>query len=186
MQINVHFKLAEFVLLYHGLLRLVDCWLLVRAWIYVEPIEVVVMRIQTVVASRHSVWIEQRNDFENIPIKQYSCLLSFWQQEIDDAVEHIWALNLSWMHSRWKKYSRLIKYITPLIIEHIRLLRSIFIFRKEAWAFQILFPLLCTIIAAGQCYELHVALLFGIAQELPMEVDIRILCNFLCDIVEVF
>lgn len=89
MQINIHFKLAKFVLLHHGLLRLVDCWLLVRAWIYVEPIEVVVMRIQTVVASRHSVWIEQWNDFENIPIKQYSCLLSFRQQEIDDAVEHI-------------------------------------------------------------------------------------------------
>lgn len=56
-QIDVNFEIAVVVLLDDSLFGLINSWLLLRTWIKVESIEVVIVRVKTIVTSCNSVWV---------------------------------------------------------------------------------------------------------------------------------
>lgn len=54
-EIDVEFEVAKLVLSNDRLLYLVDSWLLIRTWVQVEPIQVVITGVKSVVSASHSV-----------------------------------------------------------------------------------------------------------------------------------
>ena len=56
-QVDVNFEIAVMVLLDDSLFGLINGGLLLWAWIKVESIEVVIVRVKTIVASSDSVWV---------------------------------------------------------------------------------------------------------------------------------
>lgn len=82
------------------------------------------------------------------------------------------ALDFTWVHPRWKEDRWLFKFVASVPAENLRLDRSFRYFRKQALGLDLFFSLLCAVIFAGYRYELHISFLFGVAEQLPVKVNI--------------
>ena len=120
-QVDVNFEVAVVVLLHDSLFGLIHSGLLLGAWVKVESIEVVIMRVKTVVASRHTVGVHQRYYLKLIFFQQNSCLIGLRHNKVNYPIENVGALYFSRMHSRRKKNAGLVKFEAPLRAEQFRL-----------------------------------------------------------------
>ena len=88
MKVNVHLEVTKFVLLDDCCFGSVDRWLELLAWVKVEPIQIMIMCIESIIASRNSVGVEQWNNLELIIISDNPSLFSaFGKDEVENSVE---------------------------------------------------------------------------------------------------
>ena len=99
MQIEVDLEASALILLNHSLLGLIDGGLPVRTWVQVESIEVVVVGIQSIVPTSHTIRVKQWNYLEAVLLQEDCCLLTLIQQEINQPVEYMTTLYFSRMYS---------------------------------------------------------------------------------------
>lgn len=88
-QVDVEFQVAQLVLGNNGLLDLVNCRLLIRTWAQVEPVEIMIVRVQPVVPSCDSVRIDQRYDLDHVILKYYARLVTLRQDEVNDSIQDV-------------------------------------------------------------------------------------------------
>jgi hypothetical protein len=60
------------MLLDNSLLGRIDGRLPFGVWIQVESVQIVIVRVKPEISSRHAVWIQQRNNFEDIVLQKDS------------------------------------------------------------------------------------------------------------------
>ena len=60
MKVYIDPQVAQLLLLNDSLLRLKDRRLLMRTWVEVKAIQIVIVGVQTVVASSNTIWVQQR------------------------------------------------------------------------------------------------------------------------------
>lgn len=171
-QVNVDLQVAVLVLLHDCSLRLVDRGLLMRAGIEVEPIQVVVVGVQPVVASSHAIWVQQGYDLELVLLKQNGGLLGLGKQEVDEAVEDVRALHLARVDSSRQENSGLVELVAALGGEYLGLLRAFPELREHARSIDLLLPLFGVVVLSCNRDQLDIPLFFGVPQQLAMEVDI--------------
>lgn len=88
MQINVDVQVPIIMLLNQGLLSGIYRGLKFGVRIQVEPIEVVVVGIESEVPTRYTVWVQQGHYFEDIVLKEQPTLLTVRKEKIDDAIQN--------------------------------------------------------------------------------------------------
>ena len=86
-QVNVQFQVAQLVLGNDGLLHLENSRLLVRARVQIEPVQIVIMRVQPVVPSRNSVRIDQGYYFYHVVLKDNTCLLCLRKDKVYNSIQ---------------------------------------------------------------------------------------------------
>lgn len=69
MQVDVKFQVSQFMRSHNSFLDLVNRWLKIGAGVQVEPVQIMITRVQPVVPSGYSVRVDQRYDFNNIVLK---------------------------------------------------------------------------------------------------------------------
>ena len=91
MEVDVHLQsLVLNGLLYDSLLRGPDRWLLLLRWIQIESVEVKPVGIESVVASRNTVWIQYGNDFENEVFPEEATLFALHiGQQVEEAIQYV-------------------------------------------------------------------------------------------------
>lgn len=85
-QINIDFQVPVLMLLNDCLLSLIDGWLLLGTWVEIKPIEVVIMRVQTIITSSYAVRINQRYYFKLIFFQQNSGLIGLRHYEVNYSI----------------------------------------------------------------------------------------------------
>ena len=119
-QVDVNLEVAVVVLLHDSLFGYIHGRLLIWAWIKIESIEVVIMRVKTIVTSCNSIWVYQRDYLELVFFQQNSCLFSLGHYKVNYPIKNVGALNFSRMHPCRKENTGLVKLETPLRTENFR------------------------------------------------------------------
>ena len=156
-QVDVHFEVTDLLLLHDCALSQVHSGLLLRTRFSVEAIQVMVVRVETVVAAGNAVWINQRNELEAVLLEQNARTLGLRQQEVNDTVENVRALNFTWMNSSREEDRRLVKNESTLLAEYFGLLRVIAELWEHAVVVRPVFSLVRILIPARNCDQLKVA-----------------------------
>lgn len=73
-----------------------------------------VVCVESVVTSGHSVRVYKWYDFESVLFKKNARLLTSGKQQVQNSIQYMRSLNLTRMHSSCQKYHRLLKFMTPL------------------------------------------------------------------------
>jgi hypothetical protein len=69
-KIYVDVKVAVFMLLDYGLLGRIDGRLPFRVWVQIESVQIVIIRVKPEIPSRHAIWIQQWDNFEDIVLQK--------------------------------------------------------------------------------------------------------------------
>ena len=86
MQINIDLQISKFLLLHYGSLGYVNSRLLFWARVQVKSVQVMIVCIQSVIPTSHTIWVQKRNDLELVFFEQQPGLLSFLHQKVNDTV----------------------------------------------------------------------------------------------------
>lgn len=70
MEVNIHLKLGSCMLLENSLLRRVNGRMLLHGRELVLPVQIAAVCIETPVSSSHAIWIEARNNLEDVVLEQ--------------------------------------------------------------------------------------------------------------------
>lgn len=172
MQVNIEFQVAQVVLGNNRLLDLVDCRLLVRTGAQIEPVQIVIVSVQAIVATRYAVRVDQGYDLDDVIFKNDAGLLTFGEYEVNDTIKYMRRLYFSWMDSRAQKDCFLVvESMASFFVEDLCLWRSVHDLGQEALAFDLWLPLFAVVVVSCDRDEFHVALLQGVAEQLSMKID---------------
>lgn len=81
-------------------------------WIPIEPIQIQTLRVQSVIATAHTVRVQDWDDFEHKMLPELSRLLTLQIcEQIDKAVKHMRSRSLARMHSGSKENYLLVREV---------------------------------------------------------------------------
>lgn len=69
-KIYVDVKVAVFMLLDNSLLGRIDGRLPFGVWVQVESVQIVIISVKPEIPSRHAIWIQQWDNFEDIVLQK--------------------------------------------------------------------------------------------------------------------